>query len=610
MSLFFIDEVSKYRKYDEFGNELNSTYGDIFEQEYKSILKHFINNSKNEDYIEYLKDIDIDQTHKGYFSIDKKTNKLIDPSTKRNNNESDDVSAYDLILKDKERLLSFNEPTRFIFSHSALREGWDNPNIFQICTLKYSDSDISRHQEVGRGLRLSVNEDGERMDYSILNNAVHEINKLTIIANESYESFTSNLQKDIREKIYNRPLYANKEFFTSKIININGQKHTITSNEATAIYRYLLKNDYIDNNDKITQSYKDDLANNSLVELPADISSLKSGMITLIESIFDESILETMYENGQMPRIDYSTLNDNFYKKEFQELWNRINKKYSYRVDFDSNELIKNAVNKLDEELHITSLMYTVTSGVQGKALDRIDLTSKTAFGVSERSTHFIHNLEVDTLKYDIVGNLAKSTFLSRSTIVKILKNIKKETFDMFSVNPEDFLNKASRIINEQKSTLIVERITYNMVDDEFDVDIFTAERVNANLINTVNSKKHIKDVVLLDGSKENSIERKFVKELELANEVSVYAKLPSGFFISTPMGRYTPDWAIAFYEGTVKHIYFIAETKGSLSTLQLRKMEDMKIESAKVLFNGLLKDKVTFGTVDSYKSLLDIINK
>lgn len=236
-------------------------------------------------------------------------------------------------------------------------------------------------------------------------------------------------------------------------------------------------------------------------------------------------------------------------------------------------------------------------------------LVQKNSFNLKQKSTHFIHTNEVDTLKYDIVGNISKTTFLTRKTIATILKNIKKSTFDKFTINPEDFLNKASRIINEQKATLIVERVSYNLVDDKFDVDIFTTERVNANLLNTIKSKKHIKDVVLLDGTTENSIERRFVRELDLANEVSVFAKLPSGFYISTPMGNYTPDWAIAFYEGTVKHIYFIAETKGSLNSLQLRRMEDMKIESAKALFNGLLKDKVSYGTVDSYKSLLDIIN-
>lgn len=377
LSLFFIDEVSKYRKYDEFGNELNSLYGEIFEDEYNRILNEYLENSKNKEYIEYLRGIEAFETHKGYFSIDKKTNTMIDPTRKGRSTESDDVSAYDLILKDKERLLSYYEPTRFIFSHSALREGWDNPNIFQICTLKYSDSDVQRHQEVGRGLRISVNENGERMDASILHNAVHDINKLTVIANESYEEFTSNLQKDIREKIYNRPLYANKDFFKGKQVVLNGEKHNISNNEATAIYRYLLKNDYVDDNDKITDLYKNDLENNKLAEIPEELMFLKDGIITLIESIFDEKVLEKMYENAQAPKVDYANVNDNFHKKEFQELWSRINKKYSYRVEFDTDELIENAVKRLDEDLHVTSLMYTVTTGDQDEYLDRIDISAK-----------------------------------------------------------------------------------------------------------------------------------------------------------------------------------------------------------------------------------------
>ena len=212
-------------------------------------------------YQKYLKSTcsDVAAVHKGYFSIDKKTGHSIDSKLKRGSEFSDDISAYDLILKNKERLLSFDEPTRFIFSHSALREGWDNPNVFQICTLKHSDSNTAKRQEVGRGLRLCVNQDGNRMDAENCGDTVHDINMLTVIASESYKDFVRALQSDIKEVLYDRPTKATMEYFEGKTIMVGEQPVTIDARQARDIYRYLLKNDYIDDDAKVTDAYRADL---------------------------------------------------------------------------------------------------------------------------------------------------------------------------------------------------------------------------------------------------------------------------------------------------------------------------------------------------------------
>lgn len=343
LSLFFIDEVAKYRLYDEYGNEQLGEYGKMFEQEYNSILNEYIT-LLDTPYVRYLKGIETADTHKGYFSIDKKTGRSIDSALKRGREFSDDISAYDLILKNKERLLSFNEPTRFIFSHSALREGWDNPNVFQICTLKHSDSSTMKRQEVGRGLRLCINQAGNRMDAESLGETVHNINKLTVIASESYKNFVGDLQKQIKEVLYDRPSKATIEYFEGKTIMVGEVPTVIDARQAKDIYRYLLKNDYIDNDDNVTDSYRTDIENHALALLPEELVPMMEGIHTLIQGVFDDSVLDDMIDNGHETKIPDNELNENFYKKEFQELWNYINHKYAYTVDFDSSELITKSI--------------------------------------------------------------------------------------------------------------------------------------------------------------------------------------------------------------------------------------------------------------------------
>ncbi len=608
LSLFFIDEVAKYRVYDEAGNEQNGVYGQIFEEEYNKIVTEYIT-LFDTPYVKYLQETSASRVHNGYFSVDKKGRK-VDSSLGKGSDISDDVSAYDLILKDKERLLSFDEPTRFIFSHSALREGWDNPNVFQICTLKHSSSNVQRRQEVGRGLRLCVNALGERMDSTIPDFNVHSLNVLTVVANDSYEDFVKGLQDEIKENLYQRPTKASKEFFAGKKFIIDGEEKVITTVQATSIYRYLLKNDYIDDNDKPTDTYKNAVKEDKLEPLPVELEPMTQVIHKLVQSTYDIDALRGIAENGNQSKVRDNALNDNFYRKEFQSLWNLINHKYAYTVEFNSEELIKNAIKAIDSELYVTQLTYTVSTGEQKNELTAEEIGNNMAFRAAKTRTETIRSSASDTLTYDLLGKIVSHTMLTRKTIAAILKGISPAKYAMYAANPEEFINKTSKIINEQKASLIVDHITYNQIDGSFDANIFTESKAAVEFRSAFKAQRHIRDYVFVDGvNKEKSVERRFAEELEMAAEVCVYAKLPRGFYIPTPVGNYSPDWAIAFNEGSVKHIYFIAETKGSLDSLEMRGVERAKIECAKQLFNKMSTSKVRYENVTDYKDLLDKMN-
>lgn len=609
LSLFFIDEVAKYRQYDEDGNEMLGEYGKIFEQEYTSILNDYIT-VFDTPYQRYLKKYcsDVSEVHKGYFSIDKKGH-AIDSKLKRGSEFSDDISAYDLILKNKERLLSFEEPTRFIFSHSALREGWDNPNVFQICTLKHSDSNTAKRQEVGRGLRLCVNQHGNRMDVETCGDSVHDINMLTVVASESYKNFVTDLQSDIKSVLYDRPTTATSEYFKGKYIKVDDVPTLIDDKAANAIEFYLISNGYVDMNRKITDKYRTDLEMNTVAELPEDLKPMAEGIHTLIQSVYDDKVLENMFSDGHDTKIKENPLNENFAKKEFQALWKQINRKYAYTVEFDSNELIRKSIGHINEKLFVAQLQYTTTIGRQKDKMEYEEIGSGSSFIKEESATYNLKHSEVSQIKYDLIGKVAEGTTLTRRTVAKILSGIREDKLYMFRNNPEEFISKVIKLINEQKATMIVEHISYNQIDGEYDSTIFTAEKSTQSFDKAFRAKKAIQDYVFTDGSAEKSVERRFAEDLDTANEVCVYAKLPKGFHIPTPVGNYSPDWAIAFYEGTVKHIYFIAETKGTMESLNLRPIEQAKISCAKKLFNEMSTSNVKYHDVDSYQSLLNIMN-
>ena len=610
LSLFFIDEVAKYRQYDENGDELLGEYGVMFEQEYLNVLNEYLT-LFDTPYQKYLKSTcsDISAVHKGYFSIDKKTGHSIDSQLKRGSEFSDDISAYDLILKNKERLLSFEEPTRFIFSHSALREGWDNPNVFQICTLKHSDSNTAKRQEVGRGLRLCVNQDGNRMDVQSCGEAVHDINTLTVIASESYKTFVADLQSDIKSVLYDRPTVATSEYFKGKYVKVDDVPTLIDDNAANAIEFYLIQNGYVDMTRKVTDKYRQEVKNGTVAELPDALKRMADGIHSLIQSVYDDSILQDMFTDGHETKIKDNPLNENFAKKEFQALWREINHKYAYTVEFDSDELIKKAIAHIDNKLFVSELQYTTTIGHQKSEMNEYEVERGASFTGEKTRTQTLKHAETSQIKYDLIGKVAEGTVLTRKTVSAILQGIRVDKLYMFKNNPEEFITKVIRLINEQKATMIVEHISYNTIEGEYDSTIFTAEKNTKSFDKAVLAKKAIQDYVFIDGLAKESIEREFAKDLDIAEEVCVYAKLPRTFQIPTPVGNYSPDWAIAFYEGKVKHIFFVAETKGTMKSLELRPIEQAKISCAKKLFNEMSTSKVKYHDVDSYQSLLNIMN-
>lgn len=607
LSLFFIDEVAKYRQYDDDGNEMLGEYGRIFEEEYTAALNERIT-MFDSPYQKYLKGIAVTDTHKGYFSIDKKGH-VVNSSLKRGSEFSDDISAYDLILKNKERLLSFEEPTRFIFSHSALREGWDNPNVFQICTLKHSDSSTQKRQEVGRGLRLCVNQAGNRVDAETVGENVHNINKLTVIASESYKGFVADLQSDIKKVLYDRPTTASSDYFKGKFVKVDGKPTVIDDKAANKIEFYLIANGYVDEDRKITDKYRTDLEMGTLAALPKELEPMSEGVHTLIQSVFDESALEKMIENGKQTKIEKNDLNENFYKKEFQTLWKYINHKYAYTVSFDSAELISKAIAHINSELFVSELTYVTTVGEQKDEMETGALDRGEAFNSAKTRSQKLKKSGISQIKYDLIGKIAEGTKLTRRSVATILQGIEPKKFYMFKANPEEFISKVIRLINEQKATMTVEHIAYDQIEGEYDSAIFTAEKTSQSIDKAFKAEKHIQDYVFTDGTAEMSVERRFAEDLDNADEVCVYAKLPKGFHIPTPVGNYSPDWAIAFNEGAVKHIFFIAETKGTMESLNLRPIEKAKLDCATKLFNEISTSKVRYAHVDSYERLLSIMD-
>ncbi|PMC62257.1 restriction endonuclease subunit R [Corynebacterium xerosis] len=607
LSLFFIDEVAKYRDYsrqDELGD-----YARMFEEEYAAIRDEVLGelalDAATEKYQAYLCRDDVRQVHEGYFSIDKKTKQQIDGKVSGRGDDkghSKDTAAYDLILKDKERLLSMAEPVRFVFSHSALREGWDNPNVFVMGMLKKSDNTVSRRQEIGRGLRLAVDQHGERMDNPV---TVHDINELTVVTDESYTDFVTGLQREISESLAARPRKASVKFFVGKTIKTPSGESVVEEVLAQALYKYLVKNDYVNDDDSISDAYKQAKEDGTLA---APTSVVLEPVIGAVWPLIDALYLGLPVPNDDRKPKKIPLNEANFARKEFQALWGRINHRAVYQVEFDSDELIRKAIDHLDKHLTVAALTYVVQAGQQHEQLEVEDLASSSGFAVKTTQMHTQTVSAGSQVKYDLLGEITEKTQLTRRTAAAILRGVTPETFAKFRLNPEQFITEAARLINEQKATVIVEHLAYDTLEDRFDSAIFT-ENQTAQDFSKAGSKlkKHIYDYVVTD----SKIERSFVTELDTSHEVAVYAKLPRGFFIPTPVGDYNPDWAIAFTEGSVKHVYFVAETKGSLSTLQLKGVEEAKIECARKFFASLREkngDDVTYDVVTNYTELMQLV--
>lgn len=536
LSLFFIDEVAHYKEYDSAGQAQNGIFARMFEEEYQDIISS-LQDHGDDGYRKYLDSIPACRTHAGYFSIDKK-GRMVNSKVTGKESASDDIDAYDLIMKNKELLLERDpdrSPVRFIFSHSALREGWDNPNVFQICTLKQSSSEVRKRQEVGRGLRLCVNQDGERMDENILGSDVHNINVLTVIASESYDSFAKGLQTELAEAAADRPRKVTPE---------------------------------------------------------------------LLDSVYDSWIMQP--ENARGGNVEVKADQKKLNSREFRDLWSKINTKSAYTVDFDTDELVKNAVSALNERLKVFRVFFKVESGQMRdiKSRDGLLLGESMVRGASTNYTLQAGPEANHHVKYDLVGNVVDKTGLTRKAVIQILTGIKKDAFDQFKKNPEEFIIKASAIINDQKAAAVMEHVAYKALDEKYDTDIFLKPSAWGKLgINAMKANKHLYDHVVCDSQNEMA----FAKRLDQAREVAVYVKLPKSFFISTPAGRYSPDWAIAFKDGTGKHRHFIAETKGTMDDKDQRLLEKAKIHCAREHFRAISNSDVVYAVVDSFEALMQM---
>lgn len=502
-------------------------------------------------------------------------------------------------MKDKERLLSLSEPVRFIFSHSALKEGWDNPNVFQICTLKDSNNEMKKRQEVGRGMRLCVDQNGVRQDANALGNAdaVFDTNILTVIASESYENFAAGLQRELAEACADRPQLVTKDLFADvEYTDANGTKRSINETDAVTIHEELVTSGYVKGGMLTDKYYNDKDA--GLLNL-GPMGHLKDVIVKQLDGVFKPGTITNGRKNVE-GMFDKTKFTGNF-----KPLWEKINFHSYYTVDFISQNLIDEAIKQLDSSLSVTQIHITISTGKLEEIKGKTQLESGTAMNQGKSRT-VTEDEPVGDVRYDLIGQLVARTGLTRKTIVKILKGIDVNKFNLFKSNPEEFIMKAARIINSCKATLVANpyNITYIKKNSRFDENVFRENiprGVSGNL--AMKSTKSLYSLVVVD----SMVEMDFAKELERQSEVKVYTKLPRGFYINTPMGHYNPDWAVVFNEeGGVKHIYFVVETKSSTLPEDLRGVENAKIACAEKHFGLIVDGDVKYTVVNSWEDLLN----
>ncbi len=574
LSLFFIDRVANYRYYDENGNPQKGIYATLFEKHYNDLIRQ-------PKYNTLFKDIDLDtaaeEVHNGYFSADKK-GVLKDT----NGSTQDDEDAYSLIMKDKERLLSFDTKLRFIFSHSALREGWDNPNVFQICTLNETKSEVKKRQEIGRGLRLCVNQDGERLQG-------FSINTLTVMANESYEEFAEALQKEyetetgIRFGIVESHLFAN-----IPVKQEDGSVKYLGQQASEAIFKGFLDNGYIDEAGKVQDKLKVAIKNNSLV-VPVEYESVKTEISALARKVCGGLNIKN---NDDRKSIK---LNKQVYlDPEFKNLWDRIKYKTTYSVDFESEELIEECCKAMQTSLSVSSakLIYTKAG---------LDISAGGI--VAEESDRYAVGLDnVQENLPDIIAYLQNETNLTRKTIVEIL--LRSKTLHLFKKNPQRYMEQVAQIITAKMRHMIVDGIKYTKIgDDEYYAqELFETEELSGYLYkNMIESRKSVYEYVVYDSANEEN----FAKSFEQNERVKMYAKLPSWFAIPTPLGSYNPDWAVLIEVDGKDKLYFVLETKGDITFDALRPKESAKIKCGKKHFEAL-GNEVEFEEIDSFEEFIE----
>lgn len=565
LSLFFIDAVDKYRQYDADGNPVKGDYARIFEEEYRRIAKH-------PDYQSLFTEVDLapaaEEVHNGYFSIDKKKvgGKSVEVIKDTRGDTKADDDTYNLIMRDKEKLLGFETPLKFIFSHSALREGWDNPNVFQICTLRDIQSERERRQTIGRGLRLCVNQEGQRL-------RGFDVNTLTVIATESYEQFADSLQKEIEADTGIRfGIVQDHQFAAVVVKGEDGKEAPLGFDKSKVLWTHLKAQGYIDAKGKVQDSLKVALKNGTLV-IPAEFEAQRAQIAEMLRKLSGKLEVKNADERKQI-RTRQAVLNS----PEFKALWDRIKHKTTYRVQFDNEKLIQNCVDVLrSDQFQIakTRLQWRKADISIGKG--GIDAKEK-------KGADTVTLNEGDIELPDLLTDLQDRTQLTRKTITRILTECGR--LNDFKRNPQQFIELTGEIINRQKRMALVDGIKYQRLgEDQFYAqELFANEELTGYLKNLLDAEKSVYEQVVYD----SGTERDFATQLEMNNAIKVYAKLPGWFKVPTPLGTYNPDWAVLVEQDGDERLYFVVETKSSLFTDDLRDKESAKIECGKAHFTAL----------------------
>lgn len=578
LSLFFIDNVVNYRQYDEEGNEMLGIYGQIFEEEYKDALK----SEKYKKLRDYA--VPVEEVHNGYFSIDgKKKLKNTTGSSK------EDETTYNIIMKDKEDLLTMYDEEkgktkaahklRFIFSHSALKEGWDNPNVFQVCTLLNTENVFKKRQQIGRGLRIAVNQSGERVQG-------FEVNTLTVMANDSYDEFAKDLQTEYEEEGMELGLFK-ADIFSSLVIDVDehtGIKTPLGHERSEKLVAYLKEQKYIDDKHRGTVELAKAIKEETF-EMPEEFQDIapdiKEKIIEAIELKFNVEKIE-IKDNAKKESIK---LNKEALSGSFLELWDRIKYKTNFTIQLDTDKFIEQAANKLNDELvvRINKLEYE---------RHKIETTEAGISTVKEESTVFATTEREYEKAPDIVTYLQDETKLKRKTLIQILKD--SDTLSDFKRNPQTYMMEAARIINAAKRMAMVDGVKYEKLagDEVYEQSLFLKAEIEtySDSIVPVSNNRSPYDHIVVD----STVEREFAEACEKDSNVKFYIKLPSEFKIKTPLGMYNPDWALALEKDGKDHLYFIVETKGSIAAEDLRPTELAKIRCGEKHFKAI-KTGITF---------------
>ncbi len=573
LSLFFIESVARYRQYDKDGNPVKGDYARIFEEEYRRAAKLPAFQS-------LFGEVDLAQeaaaVHDGYFSIDKK-GRWADPELdkegglKNETSRADAERGYNLIMKEKEKLLTFSTPLKFIFSHSALKEGWDNPNVFQICALREMGSERERRQTLGRGLRLCVNQDGQRV-YG------HDVNRLTVIATESYQEFADQLQKEIEADTGIRfGIVEQHQFATIAITTTDGKVAPLGADQSKALWDHLRAAGHIDAKGKVQDSLKVALKDGKLA-LPEAFEPYRGQVAELLRKVTGRVEVKNRDDRETVPLRKGADGKAVTLSEDFKALWDRIKHKTTYRVQFDNDKLIRDCTAALTRDLHIARarLQWRKAEIGIGKA------------GVEAREKEGAYTVTLDEADIelpDLLTDLQDRTQLTRRTLVKILTEC--ERLDDFKRNPQQFIEQAAEIINRCKRMALVDGIRYQRMGDDavWAQELFETEELTGYLTNMLrDTKRSIYEHVVYD----SATERDFADALEKDDDVVLYAKLPGWFKVPTPLGNYNPDWAVLVNKDGTRRLYFVVETKSSLFTDDLRSKESAKIECGKAHFKAL----------------------